>query len=219
MGDARGERSSIAFARGSFAGLGPQPSISSGTDSRLVPGSSKIWGWLEVRSTVGGVICPRRAGWSIVGGSLCSAPKAASLSLDGRSRREKLCDLEVSDNERALSSRGDSTSCGVRGVLSSSCTDEVKLKPRCLEAKGSERTEEAVEGLLSFARTRKLLSTGSALMPRSSLLGAWKAEAAQNSDTSSLSVTDSNCGSCSCCVCVTCWKLNGAEIFFFLNVW
>jgi hypothetical protein len=40
-GDAAGDRSSIAFARGAFAGLGPQPSISSGTDSRLVPGSSK----------------------------------------------------------------------------------------------------------------------------------------------------------------------------------
>lgn len=42
FGDVRGDRSSIAFARGTFAGLGPQPSISSGTDSRLVPGSSKI---------------------------------------------------------------------------------------------------------------------------------------------------------------------------------
>jgi hypothetical protein len=42
VGDATGDRSSIAFARGTFAGLGPQPSISSGTDSRLVAGSSKI---------------------------------------------------------------------------------------------------------------------------------------------------------------------------------
>jgi hypothetical protein len=90
----------------------------------------------------------------MVGGSLCSAPRAASLSLEGKSSREKLCDLELSDNERARSSIGDSTSLGVQGVLSSSCTDVVKLKPRCLGAKDSERIDEAVEGLLSFVPTR-----------------------------------------------------------------
>ena len=90
----------------------------------------------------------------MVGGSLCSAPKAANLSREGRSSREKLCCLELRDNERALSSTGDSTSQGVRGVLSSSWTDDVKLEPRCLSAKDSERTDEAVDGLLSFARTR-----------------------------------------------------------------
>jgi hypothetical protein len=93
----------------------------------------------------------------MVGGSLCSAPRAASLSLEGKSSREKLCDLELSDNERARSSRGDSVSLGVQGVqgvLSSSCTEVVKLKPRCLRAKDSERIDEAVEGLLSFVPTR-----------------------------------------------------------------
>jgi hypothetical protein len=39
-------------------------------------------------------------------------------------------------------------------VLSSSCTDVVKLKPRCLRAKDSERMDEAVEGLLSLVLTR-----------------------------------------------------------------
>lgn len=90
----------------------------------------------------------------MVGGSLCSAPRAASLSLEGKSSREKLCDLELSESERARSSTGESTSLGVQGVLSSSCTDELSLKPRCLRAKDSERTDEAVEGLLSFARVR-----------------------------------------------------------------
>jgi hypothetical protein len=61
----------------------------------------------------------------MVGGSLCSAPRAASLSLEGKSNREKLYDLELSESERARSSTGESTSLGVQGVLSSSCTDEL----------------------------------------------------------------------------------------------